>query len=474
MLRLPLFVSLLFIFFISAFTMPGSLAQQLPGVADDAPDYRVQALNFRVDGEEIVVNFGVTNIGAVAAQRRASVRLIDLSTGEAVAEVPELVRPLGPNGDTEASLSIAFPVRSFPPGSNIALQIAVGVDEIEPADSNTIFNNYDGISVAIPLYEAFPTAAPVPDPASAPGSGSVIVIPGLELEIDPDDRDQIALVVGIIAVSFLILVLLVAIFRRLFRRSPKFGTWQPPYATMPPLDPNSTYGRRQSWQPHAQNNLLPNPCPSGSVHPRKLLMGMDGEYLSGWRIMALRMTQYDMYGRVSRSEVLADHGIIRRLGGITRRLHKLDEDKITRRARPIARRLARQFRRKISKRSASLPIALDARLQGVHGEVRILFELYECKNGYPSALDYWEPEMTVLGKTIHETYTYSIYGQAGGETFREFNRRLKTDVERVLVAMMRSAIPQPEGMSSNTQPIKVQQPPPPTPTETAAPPAPEV
>jgi len=79
------------------------------------------------------------------------------------------------------------------------------------------------------------------------------------------------------------------IIRLLLRRPPTFGNWQPPYATMPPLDPNSTYGRRQMWQQHAANNIVPSPCAMGSIHARKLLLGMDAEYLSGWKVIALRL-----------------------------------------------------------------------------------------------------------------------------------------------------------------------------------------
>lgn len=421
------------------------LVALVPVMAQDddtpAPDYRVQALDYEIssDASQITINFGVSNIGGDAAAR-ASAELTDLSNGVVIARAVGSIRPLGSGGDTVAS-SITFPTALFPPESNQALEIAVGVDEIEDADSPTIGNNRVGISVEIPFYEADDTAAPTnatPDSPAEDGEAAdtTFVIPLLDVEIDPSDNTQLAIVAGIGLSIIIMLWLLVLIIRLLFRRSPKFGNWQPPYATMPPLDPNSTFGRRQLWQQHAQNNIVPIPCQMGTIYARKVLMGMDGQYLSGWRIMALRMTQYDMYGRVSRTEILANGAMVKTLDRIARRNARLDDRKIARRVRPVAKALARQFRKNISKRSALLPIALDVSLQGRHGEVRILFELYECRRNQPAQIDYWEPEMTVVGKTIHESYTYSIYGQSGGENFREFRNRISDNIERLLVAML--------------------------------------
>jgi hypothetical protein len=263
-------------------------------------------------------------------------------------------------------------------------------------------------------------------------------------------------ILSALAVAMLLLALILwLIARMLFRRKPSFGNWQPPYATMPSMDPNSTYGRRQLWQQHAQNNALPLPCKDGSIQARKVLLGRDGYYLSGWKIKAARLTQYDMYGRVSRSQVLAPPGMVRRLNGIARRSATLERDRIERRVRPTANRLAKQFRKKVSKRSAMLPVALDVRLQGSHGEVRILFELYQCQRGQQQQIDAWEPEMIVVGKTIQESYTFTIAGQTG-ETFYEFRKRLKTDLTRVLADMLSVWIPgAAPGTATITQPVQI-------------------
>ncbi|GAB4515765.1 MAG: hypothetical protein OHK0046_19690 [Anaerolineae bacterium] len=433
---------------------------------ENPPDYRVQALGSSLspDETEIIISYGVTNIGG-PADEPASVRVVDLSNGETVAEDTDVIVPLQGNGATVAGLTIRIPVTRFDPGSNVALQLAVGVNEVEPDDNLTIFNNYDGISVQVPFYNGTPVVEPTPRPEqpgviNAPEQAPETLQQTLSDLVGVDlTESRNLLILGAIALCVvIILILLWLIVRLLFQRTPKFGTWQPPYATMPPLDPNSTYGRRQAWQQHAQNNVLPVPCQPGVIHARKLLLGMDGVYLSSWRIKALRLTQYDMYGRVSRSQVLASGDVVARLSRISRRVHRINLARLGRRVRPAARSLATQFLRKITRRSAMLPIALDVRLRGTHGEVRIVFELYDCQQRQPRQIDTWEPEMTVLGKTIYESYTYSLYGQTGGESYREFKRRLREDLERVLVELL-MPLPQPAELppvDESTRPVLAQ------------------
>jgi len=435
-----LFIALLILPY-AAVVESSAFAQQ----PENPPNYRLQVFGYNAsaDGSQIVIRFGVSNIGGDAA-RTASVVVTDLSNGAEIAQESGLVRPLQGGGDTEGDLSIAFPVTTFPSGSNQVLNVEVGIGEIETNDSPTVFNNSVSISVEIPDYRTEvvqPNSTPFPTRNT--NNSNIITVPGLDLEIDTTDSEQMIIVVGIIISVVVMLIILYMIIRLLLRRPPTFGNWQPPYATMPPLDPNSTYGRRQMWQQHAANNIVPSPCAMGSIHARKLLLGMDAEYLSGWKVIALRLSQYDMYGRVSRSQVLAAGGLVKKLDRVAHRTSSLTVQKVIRRVRPISRKLARQLRKKIKKRGAMLPIALDVRLQGRHGEVRIVFELHECRNNRPYMLDSWEPEMTVLGKTIHDSYTFTIHGQVGGETFKAFKRRLSDDIERVLVEFLRTGIPVP-------------------------------
>lgn len=425
------------ILFILVCVFAPASAQNQPAVTP--PDYRVQALGYDVDetGETIIVRFGVCNIGGPASTP-VTIHLSDFRTGSDIGSTR--IRPLGGGGECDSESTLSFSMRAFASGSQQNLEVWIDASELQPPEAvEGAANNSVSILVNIPEYGTTPNQSDG-SPRTAPQDDSVIVLPLLNLEVDTSDPEQAAILAGIVCSGAIMLFIVVLILRLMFRRTPSFGSWQPPYATMPPLDPNSIYGRRQMWQPHALNNVVPHPCKMGSVHARKLLLGMDNFYLSGWRVLALRMTQYDMYGRVSRSQVLASGRSVARLDRITRRLDKLDAAKLARRVRPVARRLARQLKKKINKRNAMLPVALDIRFQGTHGEVRILFELYECQRGQPALLDSWEPEMTVIGKRIYESYTFTVYGQTGGETLKDFRRRLSGDIERLLVDFLRTGL----------------------------------
>lgn len=424
-----------------------ALASVYPVYAQqETPNYRIANAVSTISSNqtEVIITFAVYNSGG-PANRTANVEVINLRNGETI--VTGSIPPLG-RGENTGEVEIRFPVTQFPPGSDQFLQIAVGVGDIEAEDAPTIGDNRYGVRVIIPEYTSGPTQTqppdPVqiqpntPDPDAASGTSRVLKVPGLNLEIDLSSPAQVAILGGITVSALVIILIMMMILRLLFRREPPFGNWQPPYATVPPMDPNSTYGRRQLWQQHAQNNALPRPCTEGSIHARKVLLGMDGYYLSGWKITAMRVIQYDMYGRVSRSQVMASSGQIKRLNRAARKSTTLDVDRLGKRMRPVAKGLANRLKKKINRRSAMLPIALDVRLQGTHGEVRIVFELYQCRGGQPQQVDYWEPEMTVLGKMIQESYTFTVYGQSAGETFSEYRRRLPEDIKHVLVDMLSS------------------------------------
>lgn len=433
----------------------------------EAPDYQVRntAFSLSPDETEIVVTFAIYNAGGDASQI-ASAQLVELAdSSNIIAEMT--FAPVEGRGGTQEGIPLRFPVTAFDPGETAFLNVIVTLDE---EDISTTLNNAAPIEVTVPNYDPAllqdngGSAEQTSDPATGDETEATPLedlqdeiraeLWWLDIGIDLENTQHVAILAGFGAV-LLLLALIVRLFLGLFRRSPAFGNWQPPYATMPPLDPNSTFGRRQAWQQHAQNNSIPTPCQGTQVHPRKVMLGMDGAYLSGWKITALRMTQYDMYGRVSRSQVMASGAQVKRINRTARRLHKLDNRQIARRVRPVAKSLAKQFKKRVNKRSAMLPIALDVRLRGTHGEVRILFELYECQNGQPRRIDYWEPEMTVVGKTIYESYTFTVFGQSGGETFKAFRRRLAGDIERVLTEMFNTyerpqSSPAPVGPSANT------------------------
>jgi len=262
-----------------------------------------------------------------------------------------------------------------------------------------------------------------------------------------------AILYGVFAILLaLLLYLLYRVYRVLFVRPPEFGSWQPPYSLMPHIDPYSTAGMRQGWQMHAQNNIITAPPVQNNAHVIKRLMGADGVYLNGWHVKALRLSQYDQYGRVARSQTLADARSVKRLERLIRQRAKLTPAKAQARVKPIARRFARAFTRRISKRGAMLPIALDIRLSARHGEVSIVFELFTARDGVWSLVDRWQPDMMVLGRNIHEAYTYSVFGQTGGESWREFRARLNDDITRWLMVLLAVDAPP----QSPAEPLKPQ------------------
>lgn len=434
------------IFIISVIGIISLIAPVSAQQDSSAPDYRISvgsnASQVSTDGSQIIVQASVVNNGGDSTQE-TTVELVNLANGEVITSEPIIALDAGQS----QSVTLEFPVTTFPANSEHAMWVQVDIDEIE----STIFDNRVSISVVIPNYSVTSTdtnqSSQTSEEPTTSGNTenietSIITIPIIDKEIDLANRNDVLLMAGILACSVIIFWLFFNIMRMLFRRYPKFGNWQPPYATVPPMDPNSTVGRRQMWQPHAQNNNVLNPCVEGQIYPRKLLLGTDGFHLSGWKIKALRMTQYDTYGRVSRSETLATSGDIGRLNRVAKRSMNWDEQKIHKQVRGIAKRISKRMNKRIQKRGAQLPIALDVRVQGKHGEVRIIFELYQCQYGHPQQLDNWEPEMVVGGQTMYESYTYTVNGQSGNETTKMFRKRLPSDVEAVLANMFNTSMPQ--------------------------------
>jgi hypothetical protein len=390
-----------------------------------APNYILNLIYGRVseDRRLIEVQFGIINVGGTSTlETQAELIAIDAS-GESRVVASAEVRPLAGNNDTQ-SISLNTDAAQFVPGVRQQFRIQIASQPGQP----TITSDIENFTIEIPL-----------DVPAARGTGSALVIPGLNLTItiDLSSTQQRLIVIGIAATALLLLVLFITLIR-LFQRQPDFRTpWQPPYATTPPLDPYSAAGIRQSWQTLAQNNLIVSLPTPGTYHIIKLLIGTDGRYLSGWQLVAMRLIQYDPYGRVSRTETIANTRTVRALARLMNQSGRLPREKLLRRVTPIAKRLAKQFRRKITARSAMLPIALDLRFRGTHGEVNILFELYRWENsGTWQVVDRWQPEMMIVGRSMLESYTYSIYGQAGGETSREFRKRMVTDLARLLVELI--------------------------------------
>ncbi|MBI5666933.1 MAG: hypothetical protein HZC41_02925 [Chloroflexi bacterium] len=407
----------------------------------DTPDYAVRLIRgrFSADGRQAVVEFEVQNIGATATVP-ATARLVVIATGQEVstASIPPLAA-------TEIrTVSLPFSTAGFAPRSVESLRAAVGINEVEAAGSENIQNNYAQISLTFPAV-----IPPEATPEATPADETARLLERLRL----NDPTQMLVIAGLVGALLVVLLIAWLILRLLFRRPPDFSNWQPAYGSLFPLDPNSTAGRRQQWQSLAQNNSLPPIGTEGSVHACKRLFGIDGTYLSGWHITAVRASQYDMYGRINRSQVLAPRRLVRRLDAVVQRKDRLTGEQIERRLRPVARGLVGKLRGRFNNRNAMLPIALDLRFQGRHGEVRILFELYQCQYGQWHLLDQWEPEMTISGKSINEAYTYTFYGQRPGETIKTFSQRLQDDLVRTLAEMVR---PQVFGGDTSPTPVPTQ------------------
>lgn len=407
-----------------------------------APDYAIENMrsSFSQDGRQIIVEFEVHNLGGTA-QLVSSISLIVLESNQLVDTIS--LRPL--RADERVTVRFTFDIAAFPAGTLQTLQAQVASDEQSGAGQ--------GVPTAALCVSFTPGALSTPGRCPALTDDPITyLIQTLGL---PADRESTLRIIGIGAAVLLLLMIVWVTLRAAYQKTPAFGTGRPPYAINAPVDTNSIWGRRQLWQQHAHNDSLPANSAEGSVYARKLLLGVDNIYLSGWRIMALRVSQYDAYGRVAHSQILAPDSIVKRLNRAARasqslaRNSKLTYDekrqRLSRLLQSAANTLAKRFARKLNNRSAMLPISLDIRFEGTHGEVRIVFELFQCQYGHWQQIDGWEPEMMVMGKTIYETYTFTVFGQMTSESLRDFKRRLPQDFTRFLVdCVLLSAPERPE------------------------------
>lgn len=433
--------------------------------ANQTTNYSIRNIrsSFSSDGQEAIIQFEVYNTGR-AADRSATVEMAIITTGQVVANAQ--VAPLREQEIT--TVMLRFPLALFEPGSLQSMRVAVGINEVEQERSDNIGDNYARISIAVPpRAEGGSPDQPNTQnqqPPNADNGAPVESVP-----IDPVSlieqvntlvaSPQTLIVVAGVFITLLIFIVWV-LFRLLFARPSAPNTWQPPYANMPLFDPNTVIGRRQRWQQHAQDGPLPATCTESSVYVRKMLVGVDGRELSGWRVMGIQIGQYDLYGRVARSQVTARKRTVRSLDRIVRKGWNTQPDRLQRQVRPVARSLVSGVKSKINDRNAMLPIACDIRMQGTHGEVRIIFELYQCQYGQWQKLDQWEPEMTVIGKTIYESRTYAFHGQRSGETSRIFRKRLQDDLTAGLVAMVKPEIQGvPPDMPTDPVPVTTNTPP---------------
>lgn len=410
-------------------------------VQGSEPDYSIRNIrnSFSEDGRQAMVQFEVWNIGN-RATRASTAILNSVASGQEVSSesVPAL------DAQEIHTVTLAFATNSFQAGSQEMFRAAVGIDEVETSGSPNIQDNFAQITIT------FPNTLPSPEATSEPGDqnidGNIPSIFSQFIEqvrggLNLSDPAQIPIVAAIVGAVALLLFIILFIFRLLFQRPPEFGNWQPPYVNMLPLDPNTLAGRRQQWQLHAQNSSLPTVQADGDqFHARKLPTDVEGSYLTGWHITGIRTSQYDMYGRVNRSQTIAPRGLAKRLDKLCQKRSRLTLEQLQKHLRPVARKLATQLNKKINERNAPLPIALDIRLTGRHGDVHIWFELFHGRYGQWTRIDRWQPEMTVAGKTIDENFTYTLHGLRPEENLKTYRKRLQNDFAQLLLELVSPVI----------------------------------
>ncbi|MEO0565151.1 MAG: hypothetical protein AAF125_23790, partial [Chloroflexota bacterium] len=294
------------------------------------------------------------------------------------------------------------------------------------------------LEFTLPLDAAAPTSGP------APGGDLVAdvlfqvegYLAFLPFEVDLSDPVQLAALIGAVIFIVLLLWLGTVILRLIFSNPPSYPNQPPPYANQQQLNPESLGGRRQMWQHATQHGSMLADEQEGNLHARKVLLGTDGRRFSGWRVVGIRASQYDNYGRITRTEVLGSKKDARRLTRAVERSEETQREQARRRVRPVATALAKSLARRISRKSATLPIALDIKFRGEHGEVGIQFLLYQYQLGAWRQLDSWNPEMTVTRKAIYETYTYTVFGKTEDEKWGAFRRRLRNDITLLLTEMV--------------------------------------
>lgn len=413
----------------------------IPSFAQNAPrDYALSTpeVSYNEENTTFTVEFMVTNNGGTASDS-AAINIVQDGVGRI--EASDTLPPLAEN--EVVTVAFEFLMADFDAGEKF-FAVEVGIDQFELAGSRIARDNRALFRVTIPENVSVPTTSvPIVEAVSdfdfvipVVDVGINLLDDGIQINQDVYSNQQILVGVAILAAGLFLLWFLTLLLRLIFRRPAVFGTWQPPYAFNNYHDPSSTLGRRQGWQTHAQNGTIFEACSNNNVIALKRLTDIEGNILGTWDIKTMRTVQYDMYGRISRTEVIMPSKVIKRLNKVARRAPKYDNAKLRKAIQPIAKAISKHASKPISKRSAMLPIAMDIRFEGKHGEVRIMFELYQCRNGAWHVIDQWEPEMAIIGHKIVENYTYTLNGQLPDENYKSYKKRLVEDLAWVLSGML--------------------------------------
>jgi hypothetical protein len=281
-----------------------SVAQQIQLPRDYAvvnPIYE-----FSPDNSTFSIKFTVRNTGS-ATPDDSTIRIINLLDNSVMSQ--DVLPPIGSGGNV--TVNLVFITANYPEGQ-LPIEIQVGIDDYETADSPIADNNIVQISVPIPASSS------ATNPDETPSTSSTFPLSLETLFVRGDEGvtiqgyylpyETVLFIGATILVVMIALWVLSIIVRSLTRKDPDFNAWQPSYANMPIIDPNSTEGRRQAWQTHAQNSIILAAPTQGTLHAIKALMGTNGETFANWTITGIRISQYDNYGRVSRPKLLRHAG----------------------------------------------------------------------------------------------------------------------------------------------------------------------
>ena len=405
-------------------------------------DYAVSLpiVSYAADGTTATVAFTVTNEGGAAAEE-TQINIAQNSDNRVIRSA--MLPPLAAGEDT--ALAFAFNLAELPVDDPF-FRVEVGIDQYELAGSPIAINNSQLFRVS--ASEAAAAAdSPRPVPASPAAAVYDLWLPLINVGINIDAAgitlnssrvtlSQILTGLALFVAGLFLLWLLSLILRLLLYPTPKFGIWHPPYAVSVYHDPDSTEGRRQSWQPHAQNSVISAPCRPDHVAVIKRLLDTEGAVLGSWKIKAIRTVQYDMYGNINRTEVVMSAQLTRRLNKVVRQAPRYDSQQLYHALKRIAKQLGKAALKPVSKQNMALPIALDFRFEGVYGEVAIVFELYQCLDAAWHLIDQWQPELGMAGANIPESFTYTLQGLLPGETPKAYRHRLQEDLARLLAGLL--------------------------------------
>lgn len=405
--------------------------------AQAAPrDYSIAPprVGYSSDGAVAVVSFTVSNQGGDASEP-SQIIVSEYQSGRV-----QTIEPLPPLAAQQAqNFAIELSLADLSADGIISFKIEAGVDAFELANSPIARDNSQ-------LFHIDRSAAGASEGARPAEATYQLFIPivnlgvnfldgGIQLNDSHYSGGDILRLLGLVAVALFCLWLLSLILRLIFRRPPRFDVWQPPYAENHWHDPNSALGRRQSWQFHAQNNALAQPIAPEQVAVVKRLLDKRGVVLGSWKVKAMRTVQYDVYGRINRTEALMPRKTIDQLNRVLRRAPNVAGDELRKAISSIAKGMCKHALAPVEKQNLMLPLALDIRFEGITEKARIEFELYQFRDSAWHLMDQWEPEFGQVGEQVPEQFSFALKGQLSGESKGEYKTRLREDITQLLAGL---------------------------------------